>query len=153
VPDEPDDTELEEQLRELGARLDPVPPRLLSVAADSYIWRTIDSDLAELVFDSALDEHVTATRGGEYARLLTFEAGGLSVDVQVTGSGQDRRIVGQLTPPQRLAVAVRQGQNLTGMDADELGRFGGPLGDGPFSLLCSAGADRDRPVVTDWISL
>jgi hypothetical protein len=153
VPDEPDDTELEERLREVSARLDPVPPRLLRAAADSYTWRTIDSDLAELVFDSLADDHVAVTRGREHARLLTFEVSGLTVDIQVTGSGQGRRIVGQLTPPQRLAVVIRQDAHVTGLDADELGRFSGPLHDGPFSLLCGAGAERDRPVVTDWISL
>jgi hypothetical protein len=153
VPHEPDDTELEEQLRELSARLDPVPPRLLRAAADSYTWRTIDSDLAELVFDSVVDDYVAATRGNEHARLLTFEANGLTLDVQVTGSGQGRRIVGQLTPPQRLGVVIRQDADVTELDADELGRFSGPLRDGPFSLLCGASANRDRPVVTDWVSL
>jgi hypothetical protein len=153
VPDEPDDTKLEEQLRETAARLDPVPPRLLRAAVDSYTWRTVDSDLAELVFDSLADDHVTLVRGREHARLLSFEAGGLSIDVQVTGSGPDRRIVGQLAPPQRAGVKIRQGLNVTGLNADELGRFSGPLRKGPFSLLCSTGTDPDRPVVTDWIAI
>jgi hypothetical protein len=154
VPDEPDDTELEEQLREIIARLDPVPPRLLKAAVDCYTWRTVDSELAELVFDSLADDHVTLVRGREHARLLSFEAGGLTIDVQVTGSGPRRRIVGQLAPPRPAAVKIRQGLNVTGLDADELGRFSGPLRDGPFSLLCTGtGTDPDRPVVTDWIAI
>jgi len=35
----------------------------------------------------------------------------------------------------------------------ELGRFRGPLRDGPFSLKCNAGQERTRPVVTDWITI
>jgi hypothetical protein len=153
VPDEPDDAELNEQLREIAAQFDPVPPRLLRTAVDSYTWRTVDSDLAELVFDSLADDRVALVRGQEHARLLSFEASGLTIDVQVTGSGPDRKIIGQLAPPQRVAVEIRQGLNVTGLDADELGRFSGPLHSGPFSLRCSTGTDPDRPVVTDWIAL
>ena len=153
MPDEPDDTELEEELREIAARLDPVPPRLLTAAVDSYTWRTVGSDLAELVFDSLADDHVALVRGQEHARLLSFESGGLTIDVQVSGGGPDRRIVGQLAPPRRAAVKIRQGLKVTGLDTDDLGRFSGPLRKGPFSLLCSTGADPDRPVVTDWIAI
>jgi hypothetical protein len=153
VPDEPDDDELEEQLRELAARFDPVPPRLLDAAADSYTWRTVDSDLAELVFDSLADDHAALVRGREHARLLSFEAGALTIDLEIAGSGPDRRVIGQLAPPQRAAVEIRQGSDVTDLDTDELGRFSGVLRAGPFSLRCSTGADPARPVVTDWIAL
>jgi hypothetical protein len=152
VPDESDDAELEEQLRRIAARFDPVPPQLLEAAVDSYTWRTVDSDLAELVFDSLADD-VALVRGPEHARLLSFEASGLTIDVEVTGSGPDRRIIGQLAPPQQAAVEIRQGLNVNDLDADELGRFSGPLRAGPFSLRCRTGTDPDRPVVTDWIAL
>jgi hypothetical protein len=153
VADELDDAELEDQLRQIAARFDPVPPQLLDAAVDSCTWRTVDSDLAELVFDSLADDHVALVRGREQARLLSFEASGLIIDLEVTGSGPDRTIIGQLAPPQRAAVEIRQGSNVTGLDADELGRFSGPLRAGPFSLRCSTGTDPDRPVVTDWIAL
>lgn len=153
MPDESDDAKLQEQLRQIAARFDPVPPRLLEAAVESYTWRTVDSDLAELVFDSLADDDVALIRGPEHARLLSFEASGLTIDVEVTGSGPDRGIVGQLAPPQRVAIEIRQGLNVTGLDTDELGRFSGPLRAGPFSLRCRTGADPDRPVVTDWIAV
>ena len=74
VRDEPDDAVLEEQLRQIIERLDPVPERLLAAAKDCYTWRTVDSDLAELVFDSMAEDHGVLVRGADDPRLLSFEA-------------------------------------------------------------------------------
>ncbi len=151
--DEHDDAVLEGELRQIIERLDPVPERLLAAAKDCYTWRTVDTDLAELVFDSVAEHHGVLLRGADQARLLSFEAPDLTVDVQVTGIGQARRILGQVAPPQPVTVRIRQGQDVSDLDADELGRFSGQLREGPFSLLCTGSAEDSRPVVTDWIAL
>lgn len=162
--DEHDDAVLEEELRQILDRLDPVPEHLLAAAKECFTWRTVDSELAELVFDSVAEDHgVTEDHGvaedhgalvrGDHARLLSFEAAGLTVDVQVTGIGSARRIIGQLAPPQPATVRVRQGQDVKDLHADELGRFSGDLREGPFSLVCTARTTTSRPVVTDWITL
>jgi hypothetical protein len=153
VRDEPDDAVLEDELRQIIEHLDPVPENLLAAAKDCYTWRTIDSDLAELVFDSVAEAHGVLVRGADHARLLSFEATGLTVDVQVTGTGQARRIIGQLAPPQRARVRIRQGPDVRALDSDELGRFSGALREGPFSLMCTGTAAGSRPVITDWIAL
>jgi hypothetical protein len=153
VRDEHDDAVLEEELRQIIELVDPVPESLLAAAKDCYTWRSIDSDLAELVFDSVAEDHGVLVRGADHARLLSFEAPGLTVDVQVSGVGEARRIVGQLAPPQRARVRIRQGPDVRALDADELGRFSGPLREGPFSLMCTGIAAGSRPVVTDWIAL
>ncbi len=150
--DEPDDAVLEEQLRQIIERLDPVPERLLAAAKDCYTWRTVDSDLAELVFDSMAEDHGVLVRGADPPRLLSFEAHDLTVDIEVSGSGSARRIIGQLAPPQRSTIQIRQGRDAAQLETDELGRFTGPLRDGPFSLLCT-GAEGSLPVVTDWITI
>lgn len=152
MPDMPDDIELEEQLRHIAARVDRVPGRVLEAAVNSYTWRTVESDLAELVFDSLAD-NVAPVRGPEQARQLSYEATGLAIDVEVTGSGPERTIMGRLEPPQPASVEIRRGPDVTALDADEQGRFSGTLRVGPFSLRCSTRADPDRPVVTDWITL
>src|ERR1700686_4177427 len=88
---EPDDTELEQELRLLAARIEPVPPRLLQAAVDAFAWRTIDADLAELVFDSLSDQRETAlVRGSRQDRLLSFRAAGASIEVEVTAAGSTR---------------------------------------------------------------
>lgn len=150
--DGPDD-ELEEELRQLAARLEPVPPELLRGAAGAFAWRDIDAELAELVFDSALDaDEATLVRGSPERRLVSFAGGGLTIDVEVTHAGRFRTVMGQIDPPQRGAVDIRRRQETVTVEADELGRFqAGPLAPGPLSL-------RLRPVVgslvvTDWVAL
>ena len=152
MPDQPD-AALEEQLRQIIERLDPVPDELLAVAIASYTWRSVDSDLAELVFDSAAEENAALVRGSDQARLLTFSVRDLVIELQVSSGGHERRIVGQLTPPQPATVQIRQDGTVTDAGADDLGRFTGSLAAGPFSLACRSGTGGGQPVVTEWIAI
>ncbi len=154
--DEREDAELEEQLRKAAALVDPLPAQLLQTAMDSFTWRTIDADLAELVFDSMVDQDEDVlVRGPAHARLLSFEAGDMTIDVEITGVGPSRRLIGQLAPPQPAVVEVRQSGGVGAVEADELGRFSaGPLRAGPISVRCSTGVEPDRRrVVTDWVPI
>jgi hypothetical protein len=154
--DEPDDAALEDELRHVVSQVDPVPSWLVGAAVDSFGWRTIDTELAELVFDSLLDqEEAAAVRGPGDARLLAFEGPGLTIDIHVSGVSPALMLAGQLTPPQRAAVQVRQGDDIAAVDADDLGRFSaGPLRAGPISLRCTLRADpSDRRFVTEWIAI
>jgi hypothetical protein len=142
-----DDLELEEELRRVAGIFDPVPPHLLRAAIESYTFRALDAELAELVFDSlAVPQPVRAVDG---PRLLTFRASALTVEVEITGDGPIRRIVGRLIPagPVRPAeVEIRCRGQVIPVEADDLGRFSADLlGGGPFSL-------RHGGVVTEWFS-
>ena len=152
MPEEHDD-ELAEELRRLAARLDPVPPELLTAAAGAFAWRDIDAELAELVFDSLLDvDEATQVRGSPERRLVSFTGGGVTLDIEVTTTGPARTIMGQIVPPQRGAVDVRRQQETITIEADELGRFrSGPLPPGPLSLRLRPA--EGTPVVTDWLAL
>ena len=151
--DERDDDELEEELRRLAARVDPVPPELLRAAAGAFTWRDIDAELAELVFDSLLDaDEAALVRGSPDRRLVSFAASGLTIDVEVTATGPDRTVMGQIVPPRRGQVDLRRPGETVTVDADELGRFrSGPLPPGPLSLRWRT--DDGAPVVTDWLAL
>jgi hypothetical protein len=156
VHDEPDDARLEEELRELAARLEPVPDRLVQAALDAYAWRTVDAELAELAFDSLADQDEAAlVRGHQQERLLSFRASGLTIEVEVTAAGPARRLIGQLVPPQRAEVEIRRQDGVVTIATDEFGRF---IADrmlaGPVSLRFGPAPGEDRSaVVTEWIPI
>lgn len=149
-PDEPaggpwDEDPLEQELRQAAAVLDPVPDHLLQLAVDAYALHDLDARVAELTFDSLVD--ALPVRGAtDTPRMLTFQAGELTVDVEVTGEG----LTGQVLPPQPARIEVLGGpQPGTSLTADELGRFltGTPPA-GPFALRLHTGGEV---VVTEWL--
>ncbi|MDQ1014611.1 hypothetical protein [Streptomyces afghaniensis] len=136
---------LEEELRRAAAVLDPVPAELQQLAVDAYALHDLDVRVAELTFDSLVD--ALPVRGaGDAPRMLTFRAGEVTVDVEVTGQG----LTGQVLPPQPAGIEVlggpRPGSPLT---ADDLGRFTADTPpSGPFALRLRTGGDV---VVTEWL--
>lgn len=156
--DDPDDDQLEDELRRLAARLEPVPAELIASAVGAYHLRGIDVELAELVFDSLLDEDATTLVRGGTERLVTFRRGDLTIDVEVTGSGPTRDLTGQVEPPRAAVVNIRHRAGEASTEADELGRFRAEgLPPGPMRLqIRLSGPDRalGRPLVaTDWITI
>ncbi len=154
--DEPDDARLEEELRELAARLEPVPDRLVQAALDAYAWRTIDAELAELAFDSLTDQDDAApVRGQQQERLLSFRASGLTIEVEVTAAGPARRLIGQLVPAQRAEVEIRHQDEVVTVATDEFGRFAADrLPAGPVSMRFGPAPGEGRSaVVTEWIPI
>ncbi|MEU6477396.1 hypothetical protein ABZ858_10975 [Streptomyces sp. NPDC047017] len=136
---------LEEELRQAAAVLDPVPDALRQLAVDAYALHDLDARIAELTFDSLLDA-IPVRGAADVPRMLTFQAGELTVDVEVSGDG----LLGQVMPPQPARIEVlhgpRPGAPLT---ADDLGRFTGEAPPaGPFALRLRAGG---RLVVTEWL--
>ncbi|MFH9002411.1 hypothetical protein ACH4E5_04080 [Streptomyces afghaniensis] len=136
---------LEAELRQAAAVLDPVPAELQQIAVDAYALHDLDARVAELTFDSLVD--ALPVRGaGDVPRMLTFRAGEMTVDVEVTGHG----LMGQVLPPQPARIEVlygpRPGSSLT---ADDLGRFTADAPPpGPFALRLRTGGDV---VVTEWL--
>ena len=83
----PADAQLLDELRRAASQFDPPPPTVVEAARSSFTWRTIDAELAALVFDSGVDQPVTALRGGEGPRLMTFSSSGLDIEVEVINLG------------------------------------------------------------------
>ncbi|WP_329415594.1 hypothetical protein OG802_30290 [Streptomyces sp. NBC_00704] len=143
--EESDHDRLEEELREAGAILDPVPAELRRVAIEAYALHDLDARIAELTFDSLVD--ALPVRGAaDVPRMLTFHSGGLTVDVEVSGDG----LLGQLLPPRSAAIEVLHGPRATAvLTADDMGRFScaAPPA-GPFALRLRTGGEV---VVTEWL--
>ncbi|MEV8593772.1 hypothetical protein [Streptomyces sp. NPDC052012] len=143
--DDGDTALLEEELRQAVAVLDPLPPGLLQIAVDAYALHDLDARVAELTFDSLVD--ALPVRGVTDApRMLTFTAGEVTLDVEVTADG----LMGQLLPPRAAGVEVLSGpQPGTPVTVDDMGRF---MTDtppsGPFALRLRTGAEV---ITTEWL--
>ncbi|MEV0170544.1 hypothetical protein AB0I00_05380 [Streptomyces sp. NPDC050803] len=136
---------LEEELRRAAGILDPVPPELCRIAVEAFALHDLDARIAELTFDSVVD--AIPVRGAtDVPRMLTFRAGEVTVDVEVTGQS----LMGQVLPPQPVRIEVLGGpQSAAELTADAMGRFttdAPPVG--PFALRLRAGGEV---VVTEWL--
>lgn len=141
-----------ERLRAIGSRVDPVPPAAVAAARAAFEWRTVDAELAELVYDSWMDDRALAgVRSSGGRRQLTFEAPGVTVEVEV-GEGAAPDLVGQIVPALGGNVELRHEGGILTLEVDDLGRFAvRHLPAGRLSLRCNAPAAS--PVQTEWVAV
>jgi hypothetical protein len=153
------DQELDDELRRIAARLDPVPDALVRAAEAAFTWRGVDAELAELAFDSLAERGSLAlVRSGGEPRLLTFRAADLAIEVEImppaAAGGPHSRLIGQLVPPGPARVQVRHPEGVLEVEADELGRFAAErVSAGPVSLRCEQTGAGQAPVVTEWVPI
>lgn len=142
------DDELLARLRAVAAEADPVPGDVVAAARAAFGLRSMDAELAELVADSRDTAHLV--RGPSGRRLLAWAAGAVSVDVEVSGSGDQRRLLGVVEGMSgSVTVEVASGWRRD-VDPDADGRFtldGVPAG--PTRLRLAG----PPPVVTPWTTL
>jgi hypothetical protein len=102
------------------------PSELVAGAKALFTWRTVDAELAVLTYDSLLDAEA-GVRATALPRVLTFEAPGLTVELEVESDPRGRRLSGQLVPATLASVEVRCDGTLGRAEADAFGRFAVPL--------------------------
>jgi hypothetical protein len=152
----PDDDELLARLATALDHAEPVPPGVLAAAKGAFTWRTVDAELAALVYDSDTDRDLAGVRGAELrARALTFEYADVVVELEVDDEADGRVVTGQVAPPPLEWIELHQADRPqpVRLEADELGRFRtAPIGAGPFRLLCRF--RRSAPfamLLTEWV--
>ena len=154
--DDEEDERLMAALRRLAALVDAVPLGLIAAARAAFAWRTLDAELAELCYDSALIERspVGVRSTAAEGRFLNFEAPGIAVEMEAIAAGSNRRLTGQFAPPRAGPVEVRQpGRSMTAV-ADDRGRFlVDDLRAGPLSLRFQGDRPDGAAVITDWVLL
>lgn len=150
-----DDDALMAELRRVAAEVDPVPPGVVEAARAAIATRHLDHEIAELVADSAdagsglLFEAVRGPGVGE-SRLLTFDGGGVQVDVDLAPMGSGLRVIGQFTGPVTECALEHGDGGALEVAVDELGRFvadGVPAG--PMRLRYRS--DIGQMVRTAWL--
>ena len=81
----------------------------MAVSGKDYFVSTHDSGSAEVVPDPLPSAGASAVRGTPEWRQLSFRASGLTIELEITGRGDYRRLLGQLIPRQAAVVeAVRK---------------------------------------------
>jgi hypothetical protein len=157
MPSDDDDDALIAQLRRAAIEADPVPAVVVAAARAAITTRNLDHELARLVADSAdadLGRSFEAVRGPVReveSRLVSYEGGGVQVDLDLGPSGGGLRLIGQFTGPVA-ECTLEQGDGASRPVAvDDLGRFAvEDLPAGPVRLRYrSASGDLVR---TAWIT-
>jgi hypothetical protein len=132
---------------------DPVPADVVSEARASVELRSIDDELAWLVYDSVTDDDLLAgvRSGARTGRQLSFEGDDLVLEMEMSGA---RYLVGQVVPPQLAVVELRHRGGTTPVETDELGCFHFPsVPEGPVSFRCCPAEPPAHSVATSWITL
>ena len=146
-----DDDDLLALLGEVLADSDPIPPAAIAAAEAAFDVGHLEGELAALVSDSAAAPLAGVRHAGDDGRLLTFDAQGVSIDLDLPPGGSV--VLGQLDPPgpsdlelefaptgeppARVRVAV-----------DDLGRFRIEGHEGRFRLHLTT---EHGPVFTPWV--
>ena len=133
---------------------EPVPELVLSAAKTAYGWRSVVAAVADLEFDSAVDDDDLArVRMATADRRLRFGYQGATLEVSIIDAG--RRLVGRLDPAHGGSVLLRHpGRPDTRTSPDRLGQFlFEDLPKGPMSIR-AVPADPDAPgFQTEWVTI
>ena len=94
----------------------------------------------------------TGDTGVAERRRVVFPASGLVIEIEVSGSGESRRVAGRLIPAQAGVVEIR---GVVTAEADARGRFAAEVVPaGQVSVRCRLGTEESGVrVVTGWVVL
>jgi hypothetical protein len=143
-----DDNDLLALLEEALDAEGDVPPDFIAAGKAAFAWRTIDAELAALVYDSDREPALMRNQTTADLRALTFASAHVTIELELTGVG----LIGQLVPPSTAEIDVQTAAGVTSsVTTDELGCFTiRVIPQEPFRLRCRAGETID--VLTTWIT-
>lgn len=143
---------LEDRLRKVATDREPVPPSVLDHAMHALELRDLDTELAALVADSLdADERLALVRGAQATRLLTFEAPGLVVELQVVAAGDRRQLEGHVAGSEGCDLSLEHPGGTVSIEPDEHGRF--QVDVVPAGRLRLQVRSQDRTVTTTWVDV
>jgi len=141
------------RLGQIADQLDPVPELTYRLAYASFQLRSLDSEIAELVEDSALDaDQLAGVRGHDDVRLLYYQASEVGIELEVTSHAGRHAVLGQVVGGADWEVRAETAAWTRPVSVDDLGRFRlADLPAGPFRVRVES---PDRPAVTtNWVTL
>ena len=138
------------ELREALDEARQVPPNVIAAGHAAFTWRTIDMELAQLTYDSRMEDlSLSGTRAQEAVlRALTLASASLTIELEIEPSA----LLGQLIPADdsaSLAVGLTDGTSFA-VEVDQLGCFTiAPIPQDAFRLRVTG----RKSVTTDWITV
>lgn len=139
------------RLSRIADDLDPVPELSYQLGRAAFEFRRLDSELVELVGDSAVDVRSPAAVRGELSvRLLSFEAAGLEVDLQVVPRAGRRALLGQAVGAVT-EVRVESAEEVITAAVDPHGRF--QVDDAPAGRIRLHVTTGSAAFVTSWVTI
>ena len=143
-----DDALLADQ-RRIAAIVDAPPPLLASSSSASFAFGRLDDELARLVQDTAVES--VGSRSDDEPRMIAFAADEITVDVEVSGGPDARRLTG-VVDGQVTELAVQTQVATYPVEVDEQGRFRAGQLEGSLLRLTMA-TSSGRGVTTPWVHL
>ena len=136
-------------LRRIAAIVDAPPPLLASSSRAAFAFGRLDDELARLVQDTAVTP--VGARGPDEPRMIAFAADEITVDVEVTGGPDDRRLTGVVAGSVS-DLTLQTPEATYPVEIDEQGRFRAAGLVGSLLRLTMA-AGSGRGVTTPWVQL
>jgi hypothetical protein len=150
------DDALMEELRRIATALDGPPPSVGRDARAAFLTRNMDGELAVLIADSRLADDFEAVRAygepGQGSWLLSFQGGGVRVDMEVAGRAGRLALIGQFTGVGGDDQVLETTSGRRPLAVDDLGRFVVEgLEPGRIRLRCRS-ADGTL-ITTAWVNI
>lgn len=156
--DRRDDDDLLAAYRRIAGVVDSTPTDVLVAARAAFLARDLDGEIAVLTADSRnADEtlYLPIRAEPDSAQghwLLTFEGGGIRVDIEVGDEQGQLRLLGLLSGASADECYLESTGNQQLLDVDSLGRFVVEgIAHGPIRLRCQS-PDGTR-VTTAWVTI
>ena len=147
-------------LRRIAATVDGPPDAVLAAARAAFLTRDLDGELALLVADSRTTDDTgayAAIRAGtdqdaQGRWMLSFEGGGVQVDMEVEERAGRVRLIGQFSGASGDEYLLESGGRQRRIEVDDLGRFiVDDIEHGPIRLRCHA--VDGAPITTVWVTI
>lgn len=136
--------ELLDRLRQIASKVDAVPSHVELTAQAALSTRRLDEELAELVHDSLHAPELVRDEGD--VRMLSFEAGDVSVELQLDGETIRGLVTGASG---EVTIECRQGSSTTAT-VDDNGWFTTPRPNRTARIRLRA--DDGTVIVTSWFT-
>ncbi len=98
------------------------PPSLLEGSLWVHQWHNMESELAELTYDSSVQSPVSV-RSGSSLRQLTFRSGDRSIEMAIEPAGRSVVVSGEISPPLIGTMQLLVGGEMFVAEIDPSGSF------------------------------